>query len=192
MTSERPINADTLRTLGFREELIAEALRRQERGVLSVEPPSDLVQRTMARCAHLFKAEREQQHASDVWRSLVGSLTMPEPATDPVQFFTAATTALCNQYTRSLGHALTARERPLVILENHNLVRPNWWYRDPIFRCMRDAAGTVNRTVAERGVEPSAIVVMLKPRLNDYAHEEIETLVSQIRDATSDVWWSGG
>jgi hypothetical protein len=190
MTTERRVNADTLKKLGFSDDLITEAIRREERGVLSVEPPPDLVQRTMSRVAHLFEmTPQENPRASDTWRSILDSLKMPDREPDPVRFFAAATTVLCNQYTRSVGHALTARERPLVILENHNLVHPNWRYSDPIFKCLRDAAGTVNRTVAERGVDPAAIVVMLKPRLIDYTPDEVDTLVSQIRDATSDLWW---
>jgi hypothetical protein len=54
----RSVDAQALRELGFPEDLIEEAVRREGRGVLAVEPPEDLVQRTIDRCARLFPEEK--------------------------------------------------------------------------------------------------------------------------------------
>jgi hypothetical protein len=59
----RNVDAKALRNLGFPEDLIEEALRREDRGALAVEPPEDLVQRTIERCAGLFPKEGEPQEA---------------------------------------------------------------------------------------------------------------------------------
>src|SRR3954469_803080 len=64
--SERTVDAESLRRLGFAEDLITDALVLQERGVLAVEPPVDLVQHTIERCAHLFLKEAgETRQAED-------------------------------------------------------------------------------------------------------------------------------
>jgi len=66
----RIVDAKALRDLGFPEDLIEEAVRREDRGVLAVDPPEDLVQRTIARCARLFpEAEAQVQESEAVARS---------------------------------------------------------------------------------------------------------------------------
>jgi hypothetical protein len=180
----RTIDTDALRQLGFSEELIAEAVSREERGVLAIEPPADLVERTIAACAHLFPEDTgERKEAEDpLWAPFY-------PARPPEPDLYALVSRLSNQYMRSLGYAFASRERPLVMLDNHNLIEPTWWKRDPIFRCMRDAAGSVNSTVRNYGLDPSALVVVLRPDVRDYAKDELETIAAQVAEATSDVWW---
>jgi hypothetical protein len=68
---DRSVDAKALRELGFPEDLIEEALRREDRGVLAVDPPEDLVQRTIDRCARLFpETEVEGQEAEALASSL--------------------------------------------------------------------------------------------------------------------------
>ena len=47
----RRVNASELTDLGFPKGLVDEAVRAEERGLLAVEPPEDLVQRVVRSCA---------------------------------------------------------------------------------------------------------------------------------------------
>lgn len=55
--SNRTVDAESLRGLGFTEDLIEDARILQERGALAIEPPAGLVQHTIEKCAHLFPKE---------------------------------------------------------------------------------------------------------------------------------------
>jgi hypothetical protein len=188
--TERKVDAESLRQLGFAEDLIEEALGHQERGVLAFEPPADLVRRTIEKSAHLFQEEAgKAQPATDPsWGLYSEVMGIGRLTPDPGQF-AAVAGSLSNQYSRSLGYAFSAHDRPMVMLDNHNLIQPGWWQQDPIFRCMRDAAGTVNRTAREHGLAPSVLLVVLRPQVSDYGKAELQSIASLVEEASSDIWW---
>jgi hypothetical protein len=189
--TERKVDAVALRELGFPEDLIAEALRRQERGLLEVEPPADLVQRTIETCTHLFPREsgESQETKEPAWGLFHEALGIGRLAPNPASF-AAVASGLSNHYASSLGFAFKAHKPPLVMLDNHNLIEPEWWQQDPIFRCMRTATGTVNHTVREHGIAPSALLVFLRPKVSDYKKAELAAIANMVAEASSDIWWT--
>jgi len=187
--AERRIDAAALERLGFAKDLIEEATRREDRGILAFEPPPDLVQRTIDRCAHLFP-QGQKEPMEDAWKPFAEALGLGALAQEVV-FRQCAdlVSELSSQYMRSLGYAFSHRDRPLLMLENHNLIQLSWWERDPLFRCMRTATGTVNRTVRQYGVDASALVVVLRPKLTDYSAEDLETIGTLVQEGSSDIYW---
>jgi hypothetical protein len=96
---------------------------------------------------------------------------------------------LSNACYQSMTFALSKRERPLLILDNHNVVEPTSWVEDPLFSSMRSAWKGVNTVARSQNVDPSGVLVVLKEDAADYKVEELASLVMLIEEATSDIWF---
>jgi hypothetical protein len=192
---QRTVDAEALRKMGFAEDMIEEALLRQRRGVMDIQPPADLVKRVIAHCARLFEAKEDAEQEPDEfdseWTSLVHAIGLGRTAATSLPGSTSVdmATQLYGRYTRSLAYAFVHHDRPMVICENHNVVDLSWWHTDPIFRSMRAACGSVNLTARDGGLDPTALVVILRPNVQDYDHTDLQTIGKLIEEATSDVWW---
>jgi hypothetical protein len=91
-------------------------------------------------------------------------------------------------FAGALGFALEKHQRPLLILENHNLIEPRWWHTDEDFRRVRAACQWLNREVASKGIAPSARVVVLRPEVSLYSPEDLEVFRHLLQETMSDVW----
>lgn len=181
---------ERLRRLGFSEKMIAGALRLQEAGVVGVEPPADLIDRTIEECRHLFPAkedeppEREWNHLFEGVRA--GMLAASHPAFDRYADFV---TNLSNRCYGSLSFALEHRQRPLMVLDNHNLVDPSSWTQDPLFRSMRKTWTSVNNVARSQNLDPTGVLVVLRPSAKDYDLDQLKTLAQLLDETTSDIWF---
>lgn len=197
----RHVDADELRELGFPEDLIQEALLREQRGLLAIEPPPDLVERTIEACADLFRTEtpsRLQASESDStsYFSIVFHL-LPAVKDLTLAFQGAATVTQCQRLGEWAGRlaapsvrfALTERQRPLVALESHMLTSPSWWEDNPEFQEMKAAFHTLNEFVASTGIARSARIVILRQNISEYNQDEIGAIEALTREGTSDLWW---
>lgn len=201
------IDSQELKSLGFPEQLIAEAVERENSGVNAYRPPSDLLERTLAACAAKYpeltaEAERSAEQPPSsihqvVWTALKASFEVARK-TGNFDLVAAAHLARASiempgalplHYTAALAFALKERRRPLLILENHNLIDPKWWMEDPFFRSLRDACGEINRKVTAQGIEPTARVIVLRADEADYSEAELQTINRLLDEATSDIWF---
>lgn len=65
--SKKKVDIEELRALGFSEDVIEEAVLRDDRGLLDVEFPPDLAERTLAVC----RGKREELRKGDVINIMV-------------------------------------------------------------------------------------------------------------------------
>jgi len=201
----RRVNSEELRNLGFSEDLVREAVLREQRGLLAIEPPADLVERTIQACADLF-SEQDKSVAASTEMSLESANYFSRvcqfmPAAVGVRdislaFQAAAAAAQCQvlgewpgRLADSLGFAISERKSPLVVLENHNLTSPAWWEDNEEFQKIHMACDRLNDFVISTGIERSVRLVVLRPSIFDYRSEEIDAIGDLMREATSDIWW---
>jgi hypothetical protein len=89
----------------------------------------------------------------------------------------------------SASFAVRAKQRPVMLLENHNLIDPSWWHTDVAFRSMRVACRVVNSIVLSKGAPAVAVLVILRPSITDYSAEDIRALGDLVRSSTFDISW---
>ena len=89
----------------------------------------------------------------------------------------------------ALEFAVQKHERPLLILENHNVIEPRWWETDADFRRIRTTCQWLNQRVASYGIAPSARVVVLRPEVDAYSTEDLEVLRRLLHETMSDIWF---
>jgi hypothetical protein len=195
--TEKPgrVDAERLRKLGFGEDLINEAVARADRGLLGIEPPPALLNRLLERARRLTPKKAEERSADPAWKRLPAWIyATADPATETAL---ARTYAHCvsmgtmpARYAESLKYAVQQHERPLVILENHNVIDPAWWREDRVFKQIRSACRLVNKTALELGGPRSALVVVLRSAaLSAYPAQEIEQLDQMLQESMSDIYW---
>jgi hypothetical protein len=207
---KRHVRADRLRELGFPEKAISEAVRAEELGLFDVKPSSDLVERTIARCRELLPRVRLPkdepapkadwtaafadrlasgvfafQAAQNELAVMLHALTVAEPQelTELSRFERLPADCLA-----TVDFAWTTRQRPLMIVDNHNLIDPEWWNFDTGFMAMRSAVRFVNTFAQQNNILPAAIAMILRPGLSDYSEAEIKAIGKLLSEATSDVW----
>ncbi|HEY7424244.1 MAG TPA: hypothetical protein VH682_08465 [Gemmataceae bacterium] len=198
---KKRVHIDKLRELGFSEGLIEEAVERGKLDVLDIEPAPDLLQRTIETCAAQFPHEKtagEPDPRREVLgevlvavRQLMSSLDLSSlPAVLPA--LRAALTAaegLSREYYKAIPFVLEKKQRPLLILENHNIIKPRWWWDDSVFQSIRLASQWVNKVAIQAGVARSARVVVVSPDVSSYDQADLEAIFRLLLEATSDVWW---
>src|SRR5438067_6678913 len=162
--TRRHVDPAELRELGFAEGLIEEAILRERRGLLAMEPPPDLVERTIQACADLFRPETNEEAVEEngflqvepsSYFSTVFHL-LPVVRDLSLAFRAAATVAQCQKLGEwaarfaadSMHFALSERRRPLIALESHMLTSPSWWDENPEFEEMKAAFHTLNEFVS--------------------------------------------
>ena len=203
----RNVDPAELRELGFSEELIREAVKREQSGLLAIEPPQDLVESTIRACADLFSIdegrelvprpavqETEPANFFSIALQLLSAVTQADPS---LAFRGAAAVYQCwrlGEWPRrlamdSIRFALSAHQRPLVTLENHTLTSPSWWEEDEEFQKIKVTFHTLNEFVSSTGIERSARIVVLRPNISDYSQAEIGAIEALTREGTSDIWW---
>ena len=194
---KRTVKAEELERLGFPAEDIAAARRMENLGLFHMEPSPDLVERTLQKCIHLLK-----KHAVEPEDPIMSPVTA---LLDPVAVLTAEPALLpaldLMQLLRSqqLPHACleaakfarSRGSRPVVMLDNHNLIEPTWWDVDNGFRAFWNACQITNRIVRERGGPPAATVVVLRHDPADYSDDDLAAIRDVVRKGTSDLWWLG-
>lgn len=79
MTTDTDAYREELMRLGFDVRAIEEAVRARDAGLFAVEPPSDLAERIMAACRHLFPAIPPVEEGGSVRAAQVSSGISLEP-----------------------------------------------------------------------------------------------------------------
>jgi hypothetical protein len=85
--------------------------------------------------------------------------------------------------------ALHSKQRPVMLVENHNLIGPSWWYRDVAFQSMRVACRLVSSIAVSAGIPPVGIVIVLRPSAAEYNIEDVRALADLVRTSSFDIWW---
>lgn len=213
------VHEEQLRKLGFSNKLIDEAVQSEALGLFDMVPSGDLVERTVERCAHLYRELAVEASAStNTATAFVDAPAMPTDLSHLAECVGSRAKAARLELTQlsrlfeniegaealstfgvmeglplacmsSVEYALGERKRPFVFLENHNLVDPAWWQTDAAFRSMRVACKTVNSIVTSKGIPAAAAVVVLRPKISDYSKHDIEVLSDLVRSSTFDIWW---
>lgn len=196
---KRVVRAEELERLGFPREDIAAARRMENLGLFRMEPSDELVERTLERCIPLLK---KHVAAADTFEPVISplmALLKPVAAmkAKPSLLATLDLTQLLRsqqlpqtcldavKFTRSHG------SRPVVMLDNHNLIEPAWWSNDNGFRAFWNACQITNRIVRESGGPPAATVVVLRHDPADYSDDDLAAIRDMVRKGTNDVWWLG-
>lgn len=200
-------HVDELRELGFPETVIQETAHAEERGLFRLEPSPDLVQRTIARCQALLKRVAPPPPQPELEPAIAGfanglfayqkakarlatalddmSIAMGDHA-DLTEFSRIA--RLPVDFLATVNFARAKRQRPLLIVDNHNLFDPSWWDFDSGFMAIRRACRIVNAIARESGVPPVAVVMVLRPDIQGYSDKDIAAIGRVLVSASSDVW----
>jgi hypothetical protein len=148
MEQGRKVNGEKLKSLGFSTKEIEAAERMEKAGLFEMEPSPDLIDRTIARCAAVLS---QKEVVTDDVPILTAPLRVAEGYFAAIKELspTVLKTAEWGEIARfqELNQACLAtthfvherRDRPFVMLDNHNLVEPSWWSNDTGFRAFRNA-----------------------------------------------------
>lgn len=192
----RRVNTDKLSQLGFSQKEIGAALRMQNAGLLEVEPSADLVERTIERCAAVLKAPKPKAETPEFEAPSVSLLDYCMVAKELSPSLRAS--AEWKQFSRlqelqmaclaTGDFAQSRRERPFVMVDNHNLLDPSWWANDTGFHAFWNACQIANKMAIEAGAQPAQCLVVLRPDL-EYSDEDLAVIDDMLRTGTSDLWW---
>ena len=196
---KRSVDPQELAQLGFPQQDIDEAVHMEKLGLFKMEPSPDLVQRTIEKCIPLLrepKTAAEQQLASiidpvSIVEGYCATLQQMSPALRASAEWNefSALQGLQQACLMTVAFAQSRRERPFLMIDNHNVIEPAWWGHDTGFRAFWNACQIVNRISVEHGVPRAACVAVLRPRLFDYSDDDLATIDDMVRKGWSDVWW---
>jgi len=195
---KRNVNREELRELGFSEKDIAAAVQMEDLELFSHEPSDDLLQKTIARCrSFLPDSKSVAEDAPDVLPriktidSYLDFLRDLSPAVGASEEWSEFSQVQGWQGAcfSTLKFARERRDRPFIMLDNHNVIEPGWWGTDTGFRSFWNASQVVNKIVAESGLPRAACFVILRPDPEDYSHNDLATIDEMTRDGNCDVWW---
>jgi hypothetical protein len=200
----RRVHADELRELGFPETVIQETAHAEERGLFRLEPSPDLVQRTIARCQALLKQVAPSPRQPALEPAIAGFANAYQKANARLatalddMSIAVGDHADLTELSRinrlpvdclaTVNFARAKRQRPLMIVDNHNLFDPSWWDFDSGFLAIRRACRIVNAIARESGVPPVAVVMVLRPDIKKYSDKDIAAISKVLFSASSDVW----
>ena len=201
-----------LHELGFPRSVIEESERAEERGLFDIGPSPDLVRRTIERCRSVLartppatdKAPRISAGLDTVFAELAGTVIAAEKAEerfetalDEIPALASAKVAwaelarierLPRECLATANFARSKRQRPLVMVDNHNCINPIWWDRNSGFRAMRSACSVVNTIAHQSGAPPAAVLMVLRPGLSSYSDDDFQAIGNVLDSSTSDVW----
>jgi hypothetical protein len=193
-----------LRNLGFPEEIIRESVQAEERGLFDMEPSHDLVERTIARCRDFMRvprtAERESK-ADSVFKAIAArALAAQKAEADLSQAlrelpFSAALQDGLLGLNRlpvdwlAVASLMKQKElRPLMMVDNHNVINPSWWESDSGLRSLRSACRVVNTFAQENGTPPASVLMVLRPNLDTYTKDDFVAIGELVNSTSSDLW----
>jgi len=199
MTREnRKVHAGNLADLGFSPKEIAAAEAMESACLYDIEPSDDLVERTIRRCAEALRPEIEvsdevpriplPSRISEAYAAAIRELS-PSLLELPEWNEFSKLQDLQQACLATIHFAHARRNRPIVMLDNHNIFDPAWWSIDTGFRGIRNACQIANKAAVDSGVPRSAVVATLRPRVEDYLESDIEAIDSLLHTCTSDLWW---
>jgi len=192
------VNSEKLARFGFSNKEIEAAENMEKAGLFEMKPSPDLVDRTIARCAAVLN---QKDVVVDDVPALPAPLRLAEgyfaavKELSPTLLKSKEWDALSRLQELQQSCLATAhfvhsrRDRPFVMLDNHNLVEPSWWSSDTGFRAFRNACRIASKVAIESGVPPAACVVVLRPRIDDYSSVDLEAIEDLLRTSLGDVWW---
>jgi hypothetical protein len=197
---------EKLRDLGFPDEVIQETVRAEKRGLFDMEPSPELVERTVARCRNLLRRiplsdetnAAEESLSEPAIKAFAGSVFAVQKA--EAELFQAlkalpmATNARAEMERLPIDWLATAtfarqkRLRPLMMVDNHNVINPAWWDFDSGLRAFRLACRVVNTIAQQNGVPPAAVLMVLRPDIDSYTQDDFAAIGRLVGSATSDIW----
>jgi hypothetical protein len=167
-----------------------------------MEPSADLVARTIDSCRGILL--HADTRSKPVAMPILGTATDTPFGNDQFVLATSELSLTQGEKERIAGFrrcerlpayciatADFARERhkpPLLLVDNHNVVNPTWWDFDSGFSAMRDSLRITNKITAKSGAPPTMVVMVLRPKAEDYSDEEMMALGRTIETATSDIF----
>jgi hypothetical protein len=202
-----------LRELGFPKAAVEEVARAAKRHLFDIEPPPDLVARTIERC-RAIRPRAVPQPVPETWPGVFPPPMPVAPSTagvfaDMTTGYLRLTSVMADQalteddrarvaaFARceslpthcmaTIDFARNRHEPPLVLVDNHNVVNPEWWDFDSGFSGMRDSFRMVNKMAVSSGAPPTTVVMVLRPDAAHYSDEEMLALGRTIKTATSDI-----
>jgi len=195
---ERKVHSEKLLELGFSPKEVAAAEAMERAGLYDMEPSEDLVERTIRRCAATLRPE---EATSDDVPLIQMPVRILEEYASALKELSPALLELpeWNEFARlqelqqaclaTVHFAHARRDRPVVMLDNHNLFEPSWWDVDTGFRGIRSACQIANKAAVDNGVPPSTVAVVLRPNVEDYSPSDLQAIDSLVRSCNSNLWW---
>lgn len=192
-----------LRDLGFPEYVAQEAVSAHESGLFSMQPPADLLRRTIDQCEDVLAAPavaaRPEALAawhdiSEVLAAYYMAVTDLDGALESLKMGHWPSHAsrsfgyLAGECLAAAGFAKETGQRPMMLVDNHNLIDPDWWLSDSWFSEVSDQFAAVNHAARTVLAPPSAVVMVLRPSLDDYDHRALQALAKLLDETSSDVW----
>ena len=194
----RKVYPQKLAELGFSPKEIAAAEAMERAGLYDMEPSGDLVERTIRRCAAVLRPEKA---TADVVPQIPVPSRLLEGYAAAIKELSPALLKLpeWDEFSRlqdlqqaclaTIHFAHIRRNRPVVMLDNHNLIDPAWWSGDTGFRAIRGACQIASKAAVESGVSPSAVVAVLRRRVEDYSDSDLAAIDDLLHSCTADLWW---
>jgi len=200
---------EKLRDLGFPEEVIQETVRAEKRGLFDMEPSPDLVERTVERCRYLLRSlpladeihVEQEKLLEPAIKAFAGSVFAAQKAEAELSQALKALPMAADtraEFVRMerlpvdwLATATFARQkrlRPLMMVDNHNVINPAWWDFDSGLRAFRLACRVVNTIAQQNGVPPAAVLMVLRPDIDSYTQDDFAAIGNLVGSATSDIW----
>ena len=192
MSEKQMINS--LTDLGFPTSVAKETSEADDLGMFSLEPSSDLVDRTLASCIKAIEDSLTDASLSkfaelpaEIDDSVVAAYEMI--VEDTVDFIgrdkspsLAALSYVATNCFNSMNFSHRAHRLPAILIDNHNVVAPHWWETDSGFAAIRDA-WTLQTVVGQRPM----VIVVLRESLGSYEERDLQALASRLPNA-HDVW----
>lgn len=187
----KSIDRDKLERLGFSQNVISSVERMDQLGFFELQPPDDLVDRTIEKCLPFLPTISTSVEKPPVmmnYGALINELSVAARASAEWGEFSDVQDW---QYAclTTLEFAKATHKRPFIILDNHNVIEPAWWGHDTGFRAFWNASQVVNKIAEKSNLPRSACFVVLRPTLHDYSDNDLDTIKDMVRTGSSDVWW---
>jgi len=195
-TAAGEAHAALLTELGFPLDVVESAAQSVDEGLFELEPSPELVSRTVKACQAAClpdeaKAVRPSRHAEAMHEevmiaayTLMVSELVKVAAGKPVL---ASAGRLISECLATVGFVHETRKRPMMVLDNHNVVVPRWWSSDSGFLAVRDTLATVNQAAFKVHASPAAVIMVLKPAFESYEEVDFRSLCNVFNEK-SDVW----
>jgi hypothetical protein len=140
VNKKRSVDQEELAQLGFPQRDIDAAVNMEKLGLFRMEPSADLVERTIQRCIPLLQTVDAASQpsltplmdSSDILHGCMALLKDIPPGLRASSEWSemSLVQGLPQACLSTAGFARSRRDRPFLMVDNHNVVEPAWWGRE--------------------------------------------------------------
>lgn len=175
----------------FPQFLVKAGIRLQECGLAYIQPPADLVEKTVMACEHsLHKLEPpfDKQNDEDPLAEWILTNLVVDSLPKKMNAFVraAASNIIRDGMALALGHKGTP---PAYTIENHYIREPEKLSEYKIIKILTSIIEPSNQKLLNRRCSPVRRLVILRPRVEDYDNQELKAIRKALEIGNSDTYW---